>query len=85
MDNMTHLEIPEQTRPEPGDHHGKVCPFVQLLTPETVSQIEAVIAFAREKGRSDLSGPLDAWLVRLMRVTASVSQGDECGPELYIG
>lgn len=86
MDNdPMHPPSPEQARPESGGHHGQQCPFVRLLTPEVISQIEATIALAREAGRHDLSGPLDALLVRLTRVTASISEGAECGPELYIG
>jgi hypothetical protein len=75
----------EQTLPKSAGHHGEQCPFVQLMTPEIMSHIEAAIALAREAGRHDLSAPLDAWLVRVMRVTATISEEGECGPELYIG
>lgn len=76
---------PQQTPPAAGNHHGQQCPFVRLMTPEIVSQIEEVIAIARDAGHRDLSNRLDAWLVRITRVTATISEGRECGPELYIG
>ena len=76
---------PEQAWPGSGEHHGQQCPFVRLLTPEIVSQIEDAIALARDAGRHDISDHLDAWLVRITRVTATISEGGQCGPELYIG
>ncbi len=84
-DDPMHPTDPEQARPEEGGHHGQQCPFVRLMTPEVVSQIEAAIAIAREAGRQDLSGPLDAWLVRITRVSAAIGAEGQCGPELYIG
>jgi len=71
--------------PEPGGHRGEQCPFVRLMTPEIVSQLEQAITLAREAGRRDVSAPLEAWLVRITRVTATISEGGQCGPELYIG
>ncbi len=80
-----HPPTPEPTRREPSEHHGEKCPFVRLMTPEVVAQIEAAIALVREAGRHDISGPLDAWLVRITRVSAAISEEGQCGPELYIG
>jgi len=55
------------------------------MTPAVVAQIEAAIVLVREAGRHDLSDPLDAWLVRITRVSAAISEEGQCGPELYIG
>jgi len=84
-DGPMHPPDPEQARPEEGGQHGPQCPFVRLMTPEVVAQIEAAIALVREAGRHDISGPLDAWLVRITRVSAAISEEGQCGPELYIG
>jgi hypothetical protein len=39
----------------------------------------------RDAGRHDLSDRLEAWLGRITRVTATISENGECGPELYLG
>lgn len=84
-DDLLRPPNPQQTRPDSSAHHGQQCPFVRLMTPEIVAQIEDAIAIARDAGRDDLSNRLDAWLVRVMRVTATISGGGECGSELYLG
>ena len=76
---------PEQTRTDLGGHNGQQCPFVRLLTPDIIAQLEDAIAFVRDAGRHDLSDRLDAWLVRVTRVSATVAETGECGPELYLG
>jgi hypothetical protein len=76
---------PEQARTDLSGHNGQQCPFVRLLTPEIVSQLEDAIALVRDTGRHDLSDRLDAWLVRVTRVSATIAETGECRPELYLG
>lgn len=66
-------------------HHGQQCPFVNLVTPELVLQIEDAIEVARHAGRAELSDRLGAWLVRITRVVATVREGGDCGSELWLG
>jgi len=71
-----------------GGHDDHACPFVQLVTPEVVAQIEDAIAVARNAGCPELSDRLDAWLVRVTRVVETVrvsGECDDCGSEIWLG